>query len=164
VLPRLRAAAEGDTMTAESSGAMLARMGTDAEVWAREFAEVFSRLGDGVVAVHVDPTPGGPLHAWLCNAIEAGRSAGYSEGLRAAKLRERLRWRLIEARHRFDVRVATPATLAVVLRMPGWLRMWVVVDATNEARRLYPDPSGYAGPDGLTFSHIYDGALRRRRA
>lgn len=40
--------------------------------------------------------------------------------------------------------------------------MWVVVDATNTARNLYPDPSGYAGPDGLDYRHIHDGALRRQ--
>lgn len=45
-------------------------------------------------------------------------------------------------------------------RFPARLRMWVVVDSTNEARRLYPDPSGYAGPDGLEYKHIHDGALR----
>jgi len=47
-------------------------------------------------------------------------------------------------------------------RMPARLRMWAVVDATNEARRLYPHPTGYAGPDGLGYAHIHDGALRRR--
>lgn len=47
-------------------------------------------------------------------------------------------------------------------KMPGQLRMWVVVDATNTARNLYPDPTGYAGPDGLGYREIHDGALRRR--
>jgi hypothetical protein len=52
--------------------------------------------------------------------------------------------------------------LWVAMRLPGSLRMWVVVDATNTARRMYPDPTGYAGPDGLDYSHIYDGARRER--
>lgn len=47
-------------------------------------------------------------------------------------------------------------------RLPGKLRMWVVVDSTNTARNLYPDPTGYAGPDGLGYSEIHDGALRQR--
>jgi hypothetical protein len=50
--------------------------------------------------------------------------------------------------------------LAIAVRLPPEIRKWVVVDATNEARRLYPDPSGYAGPDGLTYREIYDGAVR----
>lgn len=47
-------------------------------------------------------------------------------------------------------------------RASGRLRMWFVVDATNTARRMYPDPEmpDFAGPDGLTYSHIHDGALR----
>jgi|1186.fasta_scaffold240930_2 hypothetical protein len=52
--------------------------------------------------------------------------------------------------------------LTVAMRMPGKLRMWVVVDATNTARRMYPHTSGYAGPDGLCFQEIYDGALREK--
>lgn len=40
--------------------------------------------------------------------------------------------------------------------------MWVVVDSTNQARLLYPDPTGYADPDGLEYKHIYDGALKSR--
>jgi hypothetical protein len=52
--------------------------------------------------------------------------------------------------------------LAVATRMPGELRKWVVVDATNVARRMYPDPTGYAGPDGLEYRHIHDGAQRRK--
>jgi hypothetical protein len=53
--------------------------------------------------------------------------------------------------------------LWIAHRLPGQLRMWVVVDSTNVARRLYPDPSGYAGPDGLGYAEIHDGALRARR-
>lgn len=47
-------------------------------------------------------------------------------------------------------------------RMPARLRMWAVVVSTNEARRLYPDSTGYAGPDGLTYKEIHDGALSYR--
>lgn len=50
--------------------------------------------------------------------------------------------------------------LAVACRAPARLRTWFVVDATNEARTLYPDPTGYAGPDGLGYCEIYDGARR----
>lgn len=49
--------------------------------------------------------------------------------------------------------------LWLAARMPAKLRMWAVVVSTNEARRLYPHPSGYAGPDGLTYKEIHDGAL-----
>jgi hypothetical protein len=52
--------------------------------------------------------------------------------------------------------------LSVARRLPAQIRKWVVVDSTNTARRLYPDPDGYAGPDGLEYRHIYDGALRER--
>jgi hypothetical protein len=53
----------------ETAGAFLRRMGTDATVWTAEFAKRFGG----------DPTPGSWLHGWVCNMIEAGRSAGYSE-------------------------------------------------------------------------------------
>jgi hypothetical protein len=53
-------------------------------------------------------------------------------------------------------------SLAIACRLPGRVRMWVVVNSTNVARDLYPDPTGYAGPDGLEYKHIYDGALRRK--
>lgn len=53
--------------------------------------------------------------------------------------------------------------LWLACRLPGDLRMWVVVDATNRAREMYPHPSGYAGPDGLGYSEIWDGARRERR-
>lgn len=47
-------------------------------------------------------------------------------------------------------------------RMPGRLRKWVVVSSANEAVfNVHPRPDGYAGPDGLTFDQIYDGALRK---
>lgn len=50
----------------------------------------------------------------------------------------------------------------VAYNMPRRLRMWVVVDSTNEARRLYPEVDGYIGPDGLGFKEIYHGALRSK--
>lgn len=52
--------------------------------------------------------------------------------------------------------------LWIAHRMPGRLRKWVVVSSANESIfNLHPRPDGYAGPDGLTFSEIYDGAVRR---
>lgn len=56
----------------ESSGAFLRRVGVDGVLWAQEFAKAFGG----------DPTPGGTLHGWVCNMIEAGRSAGYWEARR----------------------------------------------------------------------------------
>lgn len=56
------------------------------------------------------------------------------------------------------------ACLWLAHRMPARLRMWVVVDSTNVARGLHPDPTGYAGPDGLEYRHIYDGALRSKQS
>ena len=51
--------------------------------------------------------------------------------------------------------------LKLARHMPGKLRMWVVVDAANTAIfDIHPRPDGYAGPDGLTFSEICDGAIR----
>jgi hypothetical protein len=64
-------------------------------------------------------------------------------------------WRY-EARKRLE-RVC----MWIAHRMPGELRKWVVVDATNTARLMYPDPTGYAGPDGLDYPHILDGAERK---
>jgi hypothetical protein len=52
--------------------------------------------------------------------------------------------------------------LNVARRLPGRLRMWVVVDSANTSIfELHPRPDGYAGPDGLTYAHIYDGARRK---
>jgi hypothetical protein len=59
----------------ETSGAFLARIGTDGALWAQEFCNQFGGDGD----------PGSAIHGWFANAIEAGRSAGYSEGLRYGK-------------------------------------------------------------------------------
>lgn len=64
-------------------------------------------------------------------------------------------------RYEFDKRLDR-VCLKLAMRMPSRLRMWVVVDATNTARELYPDPSGFAGPDGSEYRHIYDGATRVR--
>jgi hypothetical protein len=52
--------------------------------------------------------------------------------------------------------------LWLAIRMPNRLRMWVVVDSTNTARKMYPHPTGYAGPDGLGYSEIYDGSRRQK--
>ena len=51
--------------------------------------------------------------------------------------------------------------LSLAMLMPTRLRMWVVVDSTNTARKMFPDPTGYAGPDGLGYTEIYHGALRK---
>lgn len=58
----------------ETSGETLARLGTDGELWAAAFA---ARAAEhwGII---LDDTPGGLLHAYFANAIEAGRSAGQS--------------------------------------------------------------------------------------
>lgn len=65
-----------------SDGELLAKMGLDAENWAVEFHGVVTdKVLDGdLVSDLLDPTPGNLLHGWFCNAIEAGRSAGYLEG------------------------------------------------------------------------------------
>ena len=72
----------------ESDGELLARMGTDAAVWAAELVKSASaaadREGTTMTEILADPEPGAFLHAWLCNAIEAGRSAGYVAGRSAA--------------------------------------------------------------------------------
>lgn len=52
----------------ESAGAMLARLGTDAQLWAREFVALSP------------PTDEGTMIGWFANAIETGRSAGYARG------------------------------------------------------------------------------------
>jgi hypothetical protein len=79
--------------TGETDGAVLARLGTDGRKWASEFGKtavaVAARLeheagGDGSPAstwehlakLICDDDPGGWLHGWFANAIEAGRSAG----------------------------------------------------------------------------------------
>lgn len=70
-----------------------------------------------------------------------------------------LRWHNL--RYEFDKRL-DKLCLWLATLFPARLRMWVVVDSTNTARRLYPEPDGYAGPDGLGYRHIYDGARRER--
>ncbi len=48
---------------------LLAKMGTDAAIWATEYEQRF-----------LDKTPDwGTLLGWFANAIEAGRSAGITE-------------------------------------------------------------------------------------
>lgn len=63
-----------------SDGELLAEMGTDAAKWAKEF----SRSMDA----RLDSTPGERLHAWFCNAIEAGRTAGMAEEARTGAYRK----------------------------------------------------------------------------
>ena len=60
--------------TNESSGAVLARLGTDGAAWTAEMALHFP----------IDPAPGGHFHTWIANAIEAGKSAGYSQAKKEA--------------------------------------------------------------------------------
>jgi hypothetical protein len=55
-------------------------MGTDGVAWARELAAALNGAGYNDGTADIDPTPGGLLHVWVANAIEAGRSAGYSQG------------------------------------------------------------------------------------
>lgn len=61
-----------------TDGEMLEAMGTDAQLWAAEFA----RLREGVE----DPNDRGWLIAWFANAIEAGRAAGWEAHVQ--KIRE----------------------------------------------------------------------------
>lgn len=55
----------------ETDGALLARLGTDAEKWTREFLDRL--LTHSQV---LDPIDEGWVLGWFANAIEAGRSAG----------------------------------------------------------------------------------------
>ncbi len=73
----------------------------------------------------------------------------------------RLRCNLAFARHDLDVWLDKRAMI-VAGHLPRRLRVWAVVNATNEARQLYPDPMGYAGPDGLSYQEIYDGAQGKK--
>lgn len=82
-----------------------------------------------------------------------------AESTKGIAVRYWTRWHNI--RYEADKRIER-LCLAVAVRLPARLRLWVVVDSTNVARNLYPHPSGYAGPDGLGYSEIHDGALRRR--
>lgn len=52
----------------ESDGDMLARLGTDGQLWADEFIKVSDKIGEHNIREM--------LHVWFANAIEAGRSAG----------------------------------------------------------------------------------------
>lgn len=69
-----------------------------------------------------------------------------------------LHWHNIkyEISKRFD-----QVLLKIATKLPGRLRMWVVVDSANTSIRLHPRVDGYAGPDGLNFNQIYDGAERK---
>lgn len=79
--------------------------------------------------------------------------------LLSERIRSRLAWWRHDVSRWLDMRC-----LAVARALPGRLRRWVVVDSTNEARRLYPHPTKYDGPDGLGYAEIYDGAQRARVA
>lgn len=72
-----------------------------------------------------------------------------------------LRWHNL--RYEIDKRLDR-ICLAFATRMPARLRRWVVVDSTNTARRLHPHSTGYAGPEGLGYSEIYDGACRKLKS
>lgn len=67
-------------MATETDGEILARLGTDGVAWAAELARALGNAGEGDPTGLLDPTPGALLHVWLCNAIEAGRGAGYRAG------------------------------------------------------------------------------------
>jgi hypothetical protein len=62
----------------ESAGETLARLGTDGAAWAAEFVRIAHKHHPEIL----DPAPGGWLHGWFCNAIEAGVSSGYGQGRR----------------------------------------------------------------------------------
>lgn len=67
---------------------LLARLGVDAAEWAAQFEATWHRLraqGHSTGDL-IDSTPGDWLHGWFCNAIEAGRSAGYAEGVKAEEV------------------------------------------------------------------------------
>lgn len=59
-------------------------------------------------------------------------------------------------------KTADSLLLKLATKLPGRLRMWVVVDSANESIfNIHPRKDGYAGPDGLDYKQIYDGALRK---
>lgn len=65
----------------------LEKAGTDAAQWAEAFVKTMRAQPDADVSREkpealFDPTPGGLLHSWFCNAIERGRSAGYAEAMK----------------------------------------------------------------------------------
>lgn len=60
-----------------SSGDFLAAVGTDANKWTEAFVEKFpAAFGEGLLDQHT-------VFGWFANAIETGRSAGYSAGIDA---------------------------------------------------------------------------------
>ena len=67
-----------------NDGELLAAMGENAENWAVEFHGVLTDnvLDGAALSDLLNPAPGELLHGCFCNAIEAGRSAGYVEGYR----------------------------------------------------------------------------------
>ena len=80
-----------DNPSTESPVEVLERLGTDGARWAQEF---FKALYDApVTETPISFEPGGIVHGWFANAIEAGRIAGAADeahthaverGLRAA--------------------------------------------------------------------------------
>lgn len=83
--------AEGDTMADEDDEAskILARLGTDAQMWAIDFIGRFSVLPrTGEMKLAPGETAGdwaeGVMIGWFASAIETGRSAGYAQAKREA--------------------------------------------------------------------------------
>lgn len=74
----------------ETDGAMLARLGTDAAKWADEFTRVLARMLSADPRLELDDlldgAPGGLVHVWFVNAIEAGRAAGRTDVAGALQL------------------------------------------------------------------------------
>lgn len=78
---------DDDKPKEESAGDMLARLGTDGALWAKEFSDIFYKLRHQGQRTNelIDGEPGSWLHGWFANAIEAGRSAGYQYGKKEAE-------------------------------------------------------------------------------
>ena len=107
---------------AQTDAEFLTRLGTDAAKWAAAFCSAYERLD-----FNIDPTPGDYLHAWFCNMIEAGRSAGYSEATRDANT---LSHRAALAAGRADAVAA------------GWQTMDTAPEVGSKFIALYNDGSG----------------------
>lgn len=66
-------AIDTSTPDVENDGELLQRLGTDGMKWAEEFMKLHGKQLDRDQWFDL-------LHGWFANAIEAGRSAGYSRG------------------------------------------------------------------------------------